>query len=254
MTEKNSLLKKLRKIAKIISWAIITVLVIIIMFLLFIVLSTKISQKMGKQPYFSLYTIISPSMTPNLNVYDVVFVSKTNTKKLKKGDIISFYVKNSRLGDTPVTHRIIDIQTLGTGENSFQTKGDYNLEPDEWRYPVTESDVVGKVLFKIPSLGRLQFFLTSKKGWFMVVLVPALGIIAFDLFKLIKLLILRGKLLEEDKKNIENNINNSNLNINNSNDQTNYNSNVNETHNLFNNLNNSSENDKEVNDEANYDD
>lgn len=199
MNKGKDILNILKKIAKILSWTVITILIIIIMFLLFIVVSTKLSQKWGKQPFFSLYTIISPSMTPNINVYDVVFVAKTNAKKLKKGDVISFYVKGSKFGDTPVTHRIIDIETLGNGENAFKTKGDYNLEADEWRYPVTDSDIIGKVLFKIPSLGRLQFFLTSKKGWFIVILLPALAIIAFDLFKLMKLLILKSKLAENNE-------------------------------------------------------
>lgn len=187
----------LKRISKIISWSVIVLLIIIILFLAMVVVTTKVNERMNKAPIFSLYTIISPSMVPNINVYDVVFVSKVNTKKLEKGDVISFYVRGSTLGKTPVTHRITGVSATGTGEYTFSTKGDAVAEEDKWRYPVTESDIVGKVLFKLPQLGRIQFFLTSKTGWFLVILLPALGIIAFDLYKLMRLLIIRSKIAEE---------------------------------------------------------
>lgn len=193
---KKEILDTIKQILKVISVVAITFLGIIIFFLIFIVLSTKVCERAGKKPIFSLYTIISPSMVPNINVYDVVFVAKTDTKKLKAGDVISFYVKNSSFGSTPVTHRIVERTLLSTGEYSFTTKGDYNLEVDSWRFPITESDVIGKVRFRLPQLGRLQFFLTSKKGWFILILFPALAIIAYDLYKLMKLIIAKSKMLE----------------------------------------------------------
>lgn len=205
MNKKSKVFETFQKISKILSWAIITILIIVILFLVVVVVSTKVNERLGKEPVFSLYTIISPSMVPNINVYDVVFTSKVNPAKLKVKDVISFRVKNSTLGKTPVTHRIIKIETTGTGERSYITKGDRNIEEDKWRYPVTDSDIVGKVIFKIPQLGRLQFFLTSKTGWFIVILLPALAIISFDLFKLMKLILIKAKITEEREKNILNN-------------------------------------------------
>ncbi len=205
MNKKSKVFETFQKISKILSWAIITILIIVILFLVVVVVSTKVNERLGKEPVFSLYTIISPSMVPNINVYDVVFTAKVNPAKLKVKDIISFRVKNSTLGKTPVTHRIIKIETTGTGERSYITKGDRNIEEDKWRYPVTDSDIVGKVIFKIPQLGRLQFFLTSKTGWFIVILLPALAIISFDLFKLMKLILIKTKITEEREKNILNN-------------------------------------------------
>ena len=205
MNKKSKVFETFQKISKILSWAIITILIIVILFLVVVVVSTKVNERLGKEPVFSLYTIISPSMVPNINVYDVVFTAKVNPAKLKVKDIISFRVKNSTLGKTPVTHRIIKIETTGTGERSYITKGDRNIEEDKWRYPVTDSDIVGKVIFKIPQLGRLQFFLTSKTGWFIVILLPALAIISFDLFKLMKLILIKVKITEEREKNVLNN-------------------------------------------------
>ena len=55
-------------------------------------------------------------------------------------------------------------------------------------------------------LGRIQFFLASKGGWFIAILVPAFGIIIYDIIKLVKLINVKNKknqiktYEEEDKK------------------------------------------------------
>ena len=55
--------------------------------------------------------------------------------------------------------------------------------------------MVGKVYFKIPQLGRIQFFLASKSGWMVAILIPALAIISYDLYKLFRLVLLKSKIL-----------------------------------------------------------
>ena len=80
----------------------------------------------------------------------------------------------------------------------FVTKGDANSAVDSDK--VFPNNVLGKVLFKIPQLGRIQFFLASKGGWLIGILIPALAIIAYDIYKVIKLVILKSKLLELKNK------------------------------------------------------
>lgn len=198
--EKEKKPKKILKlITNIITWTVLSILVAIIMFLVFVVVTTKVSEKNGGRPLFALYTIVSPSMVPNINVYDVVFVSQTDTTKLKVGDVISFYVSGtSMFNSTPVTHRIKKMTFTTDNTYAFKTKGDNNDTQDEWT--IYENDIIGKVLFKIPQLGRLQFFLVTKTGWFIIILIPALGIIAYDLFKIMKLLILKNKIKNEQQK------------------------------------------------------
>ena len=158
------------------------------------------AQSKGENPPMGLFTIISPSMTGAIDVYDVVFTYKIDTNDLKVGDVITFYSTNSFYQGTPITHRIVDIVNVPETGIMFVTKGDANLEADKERvYP---NNVVGKVMFKIPQLGRLQFFLASKGGWLIAILIPSLGIIAYDIFKVIKLILLRDKL-----KNINSNQN-----------------------------------------------
>lgn len=190
--------KIFKMIYKVISYTIICILMAIAAFLIFYVISGKIAQKQGKKPLFGLYTIISPSMTGTLNVYDVAFTMRVDTDKLKEGDIITFYSTNSFFGGTPITHRIIEIVNLPESGKMFRVKGDANPKADEEK--VIPSNVVGKVLFKIPQLGRVQFFLASKGGWIIAIMIPALVIISYDIYKIFRLVLLKSKLLSMENE------------------------------------------------------
>lgn len=190
--------KVFKMIYKIISYTIICILMSIAAFLIFYVISGKIAQKQGKKPLFGLYTIISPSMTGTLNVYDVAFTMRVDTDKLKEGDIITFYSTNSFFGGTPITHRIIEVVNVPNSGKMFRVKGDANPKADEEK--VIPSNVVGKVMFKIPQLGRVQFFLASKGGWIIAIMIPALVIISYDIYKIFRLFLLKSKLLSMENE------------------------------------------------------
>ena len=199
--EENKKIKRkkvFKMIYKIISYTIICILMAIAAFLIFYVISGKIAQKQGKKPLFGLYTIISPSMTGTLNVYDVAFTMRVDTDKLKEGDIITFYSTNSFFGGTPITHRIIEVVNVPNSGKMFRVKGDANPKADEEK--VIPSNVVGKVMFKIPQLGRVQFFLASKGGWIIAIMIPALVIISYDIYKIFRLFLLKSKLLSMENE------------------------------------------------------
>ena len=190
--------KVFKMIYKIISYTIICILMTIAAFLIFYVISGKIAQKQGKKPLFGLYTIISPSITGTLNVYDVAFTMRVDTDKLKEGDIITFYSTNSFFGGTPITHRIIEVVNVPNSGKMFRVKGDANPKADEEK--VIPSNVVGKVMFKIPQLGRVQFFLASKGGWIIAIMIPALVIISYDIYKIFRLFLLKSRLLSMENE------------------------------------------------------
>lgn len=183
----------LKTIANIFSWTALAILIIIAGCLVYYVVSSNIYASRGEkfEPPFSLYTIISPSMEPNIKVYDVIVdVRVTDPKTIKKGDIITFISSSSISSGFTVTHRVNDIIENENGI-SFKTKGDNNLTPDSSL--VTADNVLGKVAFKIPQLGRIQFLLASKGGWICLILIPALGIIIYDILKLFKLIKVKNK-------------------------------------------------------------
>ena len=184
--EKRIKLKRLfKKIGNIVSYVFITILMLIAAFLIFYVICGKIAKSKNENPPFALYTIISPSMVPSINVYDVVFVKKTDVNKLKKGDIITFYSTNTFFGNTPITHRIVEVINMPDKTVNFKVKGDANDVPDDEK--VLPDNIIGKVMFKIPKLGKIQYFLASKKGWIFAILIPSLIILTYDIFKIVRL-------------------------------------------------------------------
>ncbi len=184
--------KFIKMSGKVLSYTLIVILMIIAAFFIFYVACGKIAEKRNENPPFGLYTIISPSMTPNIKVYDVVFIKKTSEKDLKVNDIITFYSTNSYFGTTPITHRIVEVLDVPDVGKMYRVKGDANEKADDEKvYP---NNVLGKVIFKIPQLGKLQFFLASKTGWLVAILIPAFAIIAYDIIKLIRLIKLKNTL------------------------------------------------------------
>ena len=190
-TEKNESVfsRIIKKILTLLSWVFFVILILCAVVLLYYFIATKIYMVKGKgyEPKFNLYTIISPSMTPNIKVYDVIVdFNVKSPEDINIGDVITFNSDIPELAGNSITHRVIAITQDDKGMYYYQTKGDANLVEDASLVPYT--DIIGKVAFKIPQLGRIQFFIASSMGWIIVVLVPALYIILKDVVKLVKMI------------------------------------------------------------------
>ena len=70
----SSITSTLKFISGIVSWIVLVILLLIAAFFIYYYISVKIYEQKGDKykPLFSLYTILSPSMVPNINVYDVI--------------------------------------------------------------------------------------------------------------------------------------------------------------------------------------
>ena len=200
--KKKGLFKNILKfITDVISWTCFCLLILIGVCMLWYVVSARIYASRGEKykPYFTLYTIISPSMEPNIKVYDVILDTRVDdVKNIKEGDVITFISSNSLSSGMTITHRVVQI--LNTEEGlRFVTKGDNNETPDGAL--VLPENVLGKTLLRIPALGRVQFLLANKGGWFIIVLLPALGVIIYDFVKLFKMSELKDKIEKSLAKN-----------------------------------------------------
>lgn len=141
----------------------------------------------------SLYVITTPSMTPTLNVGDLVIRGEKNPENIQvgesDGDILIlkgpqyYYEKgydprlfNYLANNTPIIHRAIDKKKVND-KWYFLTKGDNNQLPDggliilndsEDYYLVefnrssaiyiSETEILGIVTFKIPYIGYINIF------------------------------------------------------------------------------------------------
>ncbi len=171
-------------ITTIIMNSIVVILVLIgIVFLAYYVDVMK-NTKTGnwQPPLFQAYVIISQSMEPTIHVQDAIVIKREDN--LQVGDVCTYLSKNPSYFGIMITHRIIGINTNENGEKVYIFKGDNNYSADPM--PVQKDQIYGKVVMKIPKIGYVQYFLSNAYGWIIAIVVPCVGIIAFDVMKLIK--------------------------------------------------------------------
>ena len=187
-------LNLIRLIINVISYTIFMLLILIGIVLLIYIADTKIRAAKGDftPPKYNAYVVLTGSMMPEIEPKDVVVTKKIEGKKLKNGDIITFIPSDSRISNIIVTHRIINKYYDSTsGKYTYQTKGDANNTPDFTL--AQDTNIIGKVIFKIPKIGYIQEVLATKGGLIIIVLIPALVVLSYDIMKLGKNIVKRKK-------------------------------------------------------------
>ena len=202
MTKSN-----LRKVTHFISSVFLYVILTIIGIVFIMFLAYFIDQQVGKSkgearnPLFGAYVIISESMIPSINVNDAVVTMRATEKDIKVDDIITFISKEIKTQGTPITHRVVGIVYEDPPKNTkvlgYRTKGDHNNTQDFAL--IAPSEVLGKMLIRIPMVGYVQTFLTRPIGWFVVIVIPCFIVIFGDITKIIK----ATKKNQKSKKNIK---------------------------------------------------
>ncbi|MBR3660987.1 MAG: signal peptidase I [Bacilli bacterium] len=171
-------------ITTIIMNSIIVILILIgIIFLLYYIDVVKNSTN-GKwqPPLYQAYVIISQSMEPTIHVQDAIVTKRMDDYKI--GDVCTYISKNPRYFGIMITHRIVGTDIDVNGEKVYKFKGDNNYSADDLE--VSQNQIYGKVVMKIPKIGYIQYFLSSAYGWIIAIVIPCVGIITFDIIKLIK--------------------------------------------------------------------
>ncbi len=121
-------------------------------------------------PDYNIYLVRSESMTPSINMGDMVVVGPLNNplgKGVEAGSVVTY-----ERGGELITHRVLSVD----GE-VLLTKGDAVEDPDA--QPVKLSSVTGVYLFKIPYLGYVSSYIRTKVGWFLVIVIPAAVLVGF---------------------------------------------------------------------------
>jgi signal peptidase I len=129
-------------------------------------------------PYQAL-VVRSGSMAPTIPTGSVVFYHQVPANKVTVGQIIVF----ARPGQTGerVTHRVYKIGTSSAGRY-FETKGDANAAPDDWRVPAVGTGWVAG--FHVPVAGYVLADLQSTTARLLLLLIPALGLGAITLYEI----------------------------------------------------------------------
>ncbi len=127
---------------------------------------------------YSLHVVVTDSMTPEINVDDVVIAKKTSTEDIKVGDDIVFVSSDPMLKGNTVVHRVVGINADG----SFKTSGiktGATVDP----YPATKFiGVVKKVSGAIS--GFMAFTVKYKNIIFAVLMLAIVAIAASEVVRI----------------------------------------------------------------------
>ena len=178
---------------------LIMILVFLVIIINFIDQKNNLKKGIPKPALVSAYTIVSPSMVPNINVLDVIITTRvSDPSKIKVGDVITFNSTDYRSSGVTVTHRVKKVEKTSDGKYLFTTKGDANNTEDATRQPF--SSIYGKVLLRLPKLGYIQYILSTVLGWLLLIIVPTVLIIGADIIKIIKTVKNDPNLKDKNKK------------------------------------------------------
>lgn len=161
----------MKKIFKIIYYLVLAAIAIVALFLIFSVIPIRGGYK--------TLVVLSGSMESAIKMGSVVAVKPADEYKV--GDVITFGEKTKT--KTPTTHRIYEIKEAG-GIKSYITKGDANNAPDQ--KPVSENEIIGKVLFSAPYIGYAVNAAQKPIGFLLIIVIPAVIIIYEEVKKIQK--------------------------------------------------------------------
>lgn len=174
-----------------------------------------VSESMEK----SEFTDVSDFEIKDIPLGSLVFVEvvpEDETQKakwydgLKEGDVLTFrYTYTTQI---TITHRIVDIRDNGKGGYFIDLKGDNKTSSTsstlEQTIDTSEDGlnyIIGKVTGQSLFLGQIITTLQTPLGMILIVILPCLAIIAYDLIKIIMLFTEnKKKKAEEERTRLEN--------------------------------------------------
>lgn len=161
------------KIVKVITeWVVFTLLIIVFILTVSPFLPIKNAPKS--------FIVQTGSMLPAIKPGSLSFVRALPDNFYREGDIIAFNSPND--GQDIIIHRIDSI--TGSGNLFYTTKGDNNTGVDNWT--VSNSNIIGKQILNIPYLGNVSSFIKTPLGFGVLVVLPALVFIGFQILNIYK--------------------------------------------------------------------
>lgn len=156
------MLKKLKYI-----FGIIMLLVFIIS--LFYIMYIRITGEVPSAFGITVTRVYSEDMEPEIDIGEVVILQDVDPSELKLGDVITYKADALDFEDRFVTHQISKEPYEVDGVYYFSTRG---LKSDAVDDPeIDESQLRGKLIYKIPFVGTVYDFITAWYGMIAVVII-----------------------------------------------------------------------------------
>ena len=148
----------------------------------FFLIQSRITGGVPQVAGYQMYIVLSGSMAPEFDTGSLAFVKETPPEQIVVGDIITY--RSQAGSDSLTTHRVVEVQRQDGLQ--FITRGDANNVNDP--NPVLAENVVGRVTGSIPHLGYLMNFVQTRQGLILLIFVPGVLIIVYELGKIMKYL------------------------------------------------------------------
>jgi len=165
-----------KKIANVLSVAIVVIEVIVIAMLIL----TKINGDVPSIFGYSFYVIVSPSMSPELEVGDMIISKKYDGGELEVGDIVEYVGQSGDMAGKIITHKIVKITGEGA-DRVIVTRGTANNTDDA---PISPSNIIAVMKYKTVIIDKIYSVLCTTAGFICLVLLPMVAMIVSEVVRL----------------------------------------------------------------------
>jgi len=148
----------------------------------FFLIQSRISGGVPQVAGYQMYIVLSGSMSPEFDTGSLAFVRETSPMEIVVGDIITF--RRHPGSDSLTTHRVVEV--IREDGLRFVTRGDANNVNDP--NPVPAENIVGRVTGSVPYVGYILDFVQTRQGLILLIFVPGVLIIVFELGKILSYL------------------------------------------------------------------
>lgn len=159
------------KIKKIFGFILIGILVVVLIYTLVARISGDTPSMFG----YSMLRVSSESMEPELKIGDIILVKEVEAETLQRGDVITYHGKEGQVAGKLITHQIVSEPYEKDGLYYFTTRGIKEGALDDPE--IDETQILGKVQFKVPIVGTIYDFFTQ---WYGLAAFAAILLIAFS--------------------------------------------------------------------------
>lgn len=130
---------------------------------------------------YTMFRVVTNSMTPTLNVGDV-FIAKF-TEDVDVGDIITYRSEQGVMNGQLVTHRVVD-SYVENEMQMFVTRGDKVGAIND--NPIRQDQVVCKFVKKIYIITLIYTIFTNPAGFLCLIIIPLIIVFISEIVKLAK--------------------------------------------------------------------
>ena len=171
---------------------------ILIIFVICIIFIQRVSNNKVTLGGISMYTIVSESMKPKYEIYDMIIAKKIDPSEIEIGDDVVYIGEKSTLKDRIITHQVIK-KEYKNGKYVFQTKGINNDVADP---EIEDRQILAVVISKSNILSVISHVVNNAYGFYFVIFVPFVVLLFFEVLDIKKE---KQALKEEKMKKNENN-------------------------------------------------